>query len=159
MPVFSGWAASHAAVELVEIEAGIQPRRTAHPAGAEAQTVIGGGTQRVERGAVLQRGLAVIVHVFGGTRGHDAQHLVAGTGRMATRNHAAGMAAVIAQQPPCRGAAAREGSVRHPLSGPGGHTDIIDKDFARIQEAEDEFVIAGERTGVAPLDAGSLVLA
>src|SRR4051812_48914983 len=64
--------------QTIAVEARVKPVGTAEPLRAESDGIGMGGVDRVVRGAVLQRGLRVIRHVFRGAAGSDLEHLVPG---------------------------------------------------------------------------------
>ena len=87
--------------------------------------------------AVFERGFDLIVHVFGGAGGDEAEDFVGGVAWF--RDDAT--AAVVAAEPPCGGGV--EGRVVEFLEGGGGgefdDADVIDPDFAGTEHAHVEF--------------------
>ena len=128
------------AAEAIEVEPRIEPRAAADPAGAEAEAVVDPGVERVECRAVLERGLAMVVHVLRRTRGNDAQHFVAGAGGIVLHD-AACVAAVIAEQAPGAGIAGSERTILNPLRAAAGDAHVIHEHLAGVEQAENELVV------------------
>src|SRR6187402_508273 len=98
-------------VEAIEVEPRIEPRRAADPFGAEADVVGRRTVDGNETRAVLQRRLAVVVHVFGRACG---DHLHCRIPRHDGIN-AAPVTAVITEQPPLADIARGETAVLNEL--------------------------------------------
>ncbi len=140
----------------VEIEPAVQQIRATQPTHPVADPVGLGTVDGDETGAAFQGGLRVIVHVFGRSAGREMQHLVSGTVRIIDHFGVT----MRSQHPPGTGGATAEISVLNQLPGRSirifDHRNVIQQDFAGIQQTEDQFVIErgirltiGGRAGVA----------
>ncbi len=131
-------------LEPVEVKSRVQLVRPGQPFGSVRDLVLSTGYNRPPAG---QRGLGVVVLVFGCAGGNQVKHAV--SRRLGILDHdALPVPAVVADQPPSAGKAADrvglEGPVLYQLEGRAvrvlDHADIVQQQFAVVEQPDDQLV-------------------
>ena len=141
--------------QTIEVEPGIQLIRSADPLRPKRNLVFAAVGDRLAR---HQRRLDVVVHVPGGAGGDEPHDMVGRVVRV--DDHSA--VAMVADRPPMRRIRLERAVLEHLSSGTAGildHADVVQEDFAGLQQPEYEFVPPsigpdGTGAGCAPIGDG-----